>query len=209
MVGRIDAHHHAKFSRNCSIQSRHIAIFQICKTPPHAAILDFWNCKIILATRVESVETHQHAKFCQNWSVGWEDIYIFRFFKTRLLPSWIVKFAKFYWLTVSGGHRRITVANFVKIGHSIAEILQFFKFSKWPPPPSWIFEIVKLLAIWVEKVETHQNAKFRQNRSIGCEILRFFVFQDGGRHHVGLSNSRNFNGWRCPEVQTHHSTKFC
>ena len=25
----------------------------------------------------------------------------------------------------------------------VAEILRFFEFSKWPPPPSWIFEITK------------------------------------------------------------------
>jgi len=51
------------------------------------------------------------------------------------------KFVKFYWLTVSGGPRRITVLNFVKIGLSVAEILRFIEFSIWPPPPSWIFEI--------------------------------------------------------------------
>ena len=40
-------------------------------------------------------------------------------------PSWIVELAKFYWLTVSGGHSRITVPNFVKFGGSIAEIEKF------------------------------------------------------------------------------------
>jgi len=42
----------------------------------------------------------------------------------------IVKFATFYWPTVSGGPRRITAPNFVQIGRYAAEILQFFKFSK-------------------------------------------------------------------------------
>jgi len=59
----------------------------------------------------------------------------------RLPPSWIVKFAKFYWLTVSGWPRWTTVPNFVKIGRSVVEILRFFKLSRWPLPPSWIFEI--------------------------------------------------------------------
>jgi len=45
-------------------------------------------------------------------------------------PSWIVQFAKFYWLTVFVVPLRITVPNFIKIGRSVAEILQFFKFSK-------------------------------------------------------------------------------
>jgi len=35
---------------------------------------------------------------------------------------------KIFWLTVSGGTRRITVPNFVKIGRSIA-MLQFFKMA--------------------------------------------------------------------------------
>jgi len=66
----------------------------------------------------------------------------FDFSRWRLPPSWIIEFAKFYWLTVSGGPRRIIVPNFVKTGRSIAYILPFFEFSKWPPP-SWIFEITK------------------------------------------------------------------
>jgi len=41
--------------------------------------------------------------------------------------GWIVEFAKFYWLTVSGGPRRITLPNFVKIGSSDAEILHIFQ----------------------------------------------------------------------------------
>jgi len=31
----------------------------------------------------------------------------------------------------------------VKIGQSVANILRFFDFSRWRPPPSWIFEIAK------------------------------------------------------------------
>jgi len=38
----------------------------------------------------------------------------------------------------------------------------------------------------VERVETHQRAKFRQNRSIGCEDIK--ILQDGGRRHLVLSN---------------------
>jgi len=67
----------------------------------------------------------------------------FDFSRWQPQPSWIVEFAKFYWLTVSRGRRRITVPNFVKIGRSVAEIMQFFEYSKWPLPPSWIFEISK------------------------------------------------------------------
>jgi len=47
----------------------------------HAAILDFWNRKTLLANWVQRVEAHQHAKFRQNRSIGCLDIKIFRFFK--------------------------------------------------------------------------------------------------------------------------------
>jgi len=67
----------------------------------------------------------------------------FDFIRWRPPPSWIFKFAKRYWVTVSEGHKHITVPNFVKIGRSVAEILRFFEFSRWLPPPSWIFEIAK------------------------------------------------------------------
>jgi len=77
MVGRIDAHNHAKFSQNWSIQIRHIVIFQIFRMSAAAAILNFWNCKILLAIWLEKVrrliETHQHAKFRQNWSFSCGD----------------------------------------------------------------------------------------------------------------------------------------
>ena len=63
MVGRINAHHHAKFSRSWSIQVSHIAIFQIFKMFAASSIMDFYNCEILLAIWVEKVKTYQHAKF--------------------------------------------------------------------------------------------------------------------------------------------------
>jgi len=80
MVGRIDAQYHAKFSRNWSIQSRHIAIFQIFKMSAAAAIFDFWNCKILLPIWVERVEIHQRAKFRQNRKLVAKILRFFDFF---------------------------------------------------------------------------------------------------------------------------------
>jgi len=73
-----------------------------------------------------------------------------------------ILFVKFHWQTVSGRPRHIIVLNVLKIGRLIVEILQFFEFSKWPPPPSRIFEIVKYCS-------EGQHAKLCQNRSIGCK----------------------------------------
>jgi len=95
--------------------------------------LDFWNREILLAIGAESVETHQHAKLCK---IDQSVAKIFRFFDSlrwRPSPCWIFEIVNFYFLTVSGGPRRIIVPNFVKIGRSVAEILRFFEFSRWRP----------------------------------------------------------------------------
>jgi len=102
-------------------------------------ILDFQICAISLADSVWKAQTHNR----QNWLSVVETLQFFEFLKWPPPPSWIVKSTKFYWLTVSGGPRRIILPNFTKIGHSIAPILRFCKFSKWQLLPSWIFEIVK------------------------------------------------------------------
>jgi len=63
----------------------------------------------------------------------------------------------------------------------------FFHFSKWRPPPSWIFEIFKFLTFgMVKSVKLHHRAKFRRNRSNRAEIWLFFYFQDGGRRYLGF-----------------------
>jgi len=87
------------------------------------------------------------------------------------------EFAKFYWPTVSGGPRRITVLNIVQIGRSAAEILQFFKFLKRPPPPSWMFEIAKFYSLleWrgSRRISVPNFVKIGQS---AAKILRFFHF---------------------------------
>jgi len=70
--------------------------------------------------------------------------------------------------------------NFAKFRHnrrSIAEILRFFEFSRWPPRAILHFcnrEI--LLIIKIQRVETRLRTKFCQNRSIGCEDIKIFRF---------------------------------
>jgi len=88
---------------------------------------------------------------------------------------------------VSGGPRRITVPNFVKIGRSIAEILRFFKLSTWLQPPSRIFKITIFWPIGVQRVETYQLAKFCHNRSIRCENIKIFRFcKNAAIRHLGF-----------------------
>jgi len=69
----------------------------------------------------DDIEWHLTPKPPQFW--------IFR----RFSPSWIFKFVKFPWQTVSWRPRLIIVLNVVKIRHLVVETLQFFEFSKWRP----------------------------------------------------------------------------
>jgi len=120
----------------------------------------FCSCRISTDKHVAQFLCHSRAS-CSKW---------------RMPPSLIFKFVKCHWQTVSGRHRLIIVLTVVKIGRLVVEILPFFEILKWLSPPFWIFwnrEI--LLAIEAERVETHQRAKFRQNRLIGCEDIKIFT----------------------------------
>jgi len=66
---------------------------------------------------------------------------IIRFFK--MAAAAILDFENLKFLTVgrSTGSNCIIVPNFVQIGPTAAAIWLFLDFSKWRPPPSWIFEI--------------------------------------------------------------------
>jgi len=126
---------------------------------------------------VERIQTHQHAKFCQNWSIGCEYIKIFRLFK--MAAAAVLDFQNYEFLFAAGisGPRRIIVSNFVTIARSIVEILWFFEFSRWPPPPSWIFEIGKFYWLlrsrgWI-RISLPNFVKIGQSVA---KIIRFFDF---------------------------------
>ena len=79
---------------------------------------------------------------------------------------------------------------------SVVETLQFFEFSKWPPPPCWIFELAKFYWLLGRRGSRHISMpNFVKIGQSFAKILRFFLnFQDGGRRHLGLSNSQTFIG---------------
>jgi len=60
----------------------------------------------------------------------------------------------------------------------------------------------------MERVETHQNAKFRENRSIGCEYIKIFrYFKMAAVRHLGFV----WGIFGPPTVSTcglYHSAKF-
>jgi len=80
--------------------------------------------------------------------------------------------------------------NFVKIGNTAAEIWLFLDFSRWLPPPSWIFEISIFNGQNVQEGRTAPRATFCQNRSNRVwDITIFRFFQDGGRPPCWICNA--------------------
>jgi len=176
--------HQAKFSQNWSIRKADILQFfnfpNCCRH--HLSFLKSPNFWPTGSTGSRLISMSNFGKIGQSAT---KILKFFNFSKWRTPPSWIFKFVKSHWQTESGRHRLIGVLNVVKIGHLVVYIVQFFEFSKWPLPPSWIFwnrEI--LLAIGAERVKTHQHAKFRPNRSIGCEDIKSHSFRSRGRNHL-------------------------
>ena len=83
----------------------------------------------------------------------------------------------------SRGSNCVSMPNFVAIGPSVAEIWRHFDFSRWRPPPTWIFKFLKILTVGrLKTVELRRRAKFGRNRSNrGRHMVTFRFFQDGGR----------------------------
>jgi len=139
-----------QFFLNRSFRYGDIAIFRILKMAA-AAILDLCNREMLFTIGVQSCETHQHAKFCQNRSISCEDIQFFDFSRLRLRTHRCIKFRQ---------NRSFHCG--------VIAIFQIFKIDFWNRKI--------LLVPGVQMVETHQHAKFCQNRQSVANILRFFDF---------------------------------
>ena len=131
----METHQHAKFSQNWSVGCEGINIFQFFKMAGDA-ILDFQMCEISLADSVWKAQTHYRAKWRQNWSSVVKALQFFEFSKWQIKIFSVVQDGgcrhlglSNYWLTVSGGPRRIILPDFIKIGHPLRRysILQILK----------------------------------------------------------------------------------
>jgi len=138
-----------------------------------AAILNSPIRKFLLADGIRRTHTHHCTNFHQNRSLHCGDIAIFKNFK--MASAVILDFCNGEILRWKGS-RHICLPNFVKIGQSVAKILRFLDFSRWRPPPSWIFKFVTFYWLTVSRAQTHNCTKFRQNRSFRCGDMRFFGF---------------------------------
>jgi len=95
----------------------------------------------------------------------------------------------------------VAVPNLVEIGQTAAEIWRFFDFSRWRPPPSWIFQI--------SNGQTAQEGRTASPCQIWSKSAKtrprygdFSIFQDGGRRHLGFFKFQIFNGRTAEEVQS-------
>jgi len=202
-------HHLTKFHQNWSFHCRDVAIFRIFKMTT-AAILDFWNRKILLAIWVARVETHQHANFFSK-SVNQSQIYydssISQDGGRRHIATMLD--CRIHKIILAVGVWRAHMQQCTKFRQNRSlrcrDIVNFriFKLAAATIFDFWNREI--LLAIVVE----HQQAKFRQNRSIGCEDIKIFRFFKMAAAAILDFRNREFlfavGIWR---AQAHHYTKF-
>ena len=132
------------------------------------AILDFGNFKFLTVGTLKRVELRLHA--------------------SGRPPSWIFKSWKFQLPVPFGGPICVTVQNFAKIGQTVKEIWLIFDFTKWRPPPSWIFGNFDFLTVGtLKRFDLRLHAKFWRNRSKrGWDIAIFLFFKMAAVRHVRL-----------------------
>jgi len=122
--------------------------------------------------------SHHRAKFYKNRSIGCEDIKIFSIFPDRGCRALGMSNSQSFLLAESvwrAQTHRCTVPNFVKIGRSVLEILRFFGFSRWPPPPSWIFEIANFFGYWGGEGRDASTCQISSKPCYLSNLLRIWI----------------------------------
>ena len=74
------------------------------------------------------------------------------------------------------------------------EIQLFFNFSRWRPPPSWIFEISSFNGRYAQERRTVSSCQI-SSKSLKPRLRYCYIsiFQDGCRRHLGFLKFQNFN----------------
>ena len=150
-----------------------IAIFRIFKMVA-AAILDFWNCLILLAV---VAKRSRHISMPNFIKIGQSVEKILRFFRFLKMAAAILD-CRIHKILLADRVQRRQTHHCTKFHQNQSfhcgdiAISQIFKMAATAIWYFWNREI--LLAIVVERVQTHQHAKFRQNRSVSCEDIEIF-----------------------------------
>jgi len=176
-----------------------------------ATILDCRLRKILIADSVWRSRPITLPNFLKNCRAVTEILRFFEFLRWPPPPSWIFEIAKFYWLLWFRGSRRISTPNFVKIGRSVAKIFWFFDFSRWRPPSPWIVEFAKIfLADGVRRGNTYHCTKFCQNRFFCCgDIVIFQIFTMAAAAILDFWNHEILLAIGLERIETHQRAKFC
>jgi len=176
-----------------------IAIFRIFKMA--AAAIYVWNSEILLAIVANGSRHISMPNFLKFGQTVGKILRFFRFFKmaaAAILDCRIHKILLADRVRGAQPHHCNKFRQNRSFHCGDIAILQIFKMAATAILDFWNREM--LLGIAAKRVETHQHAKLYEIRPIGCEYITIFsFFQDGGRRHLGLSNSQNFIGWPCPE----------
>ena len=198
-VGRNETYHHANFSKLVYPKQRYwdFFYFQMAAT----AIFYFYNHQIFWLTGCRGSRLMSMSNFGKIGQLVAKILRIFNFSKWRPPPSWICKFVKFDWQTVSGRPRHI-VLNVVKISCLVVETLQFFEFSKCYHRHLGFLKQRKFIGYWGGE---GRDASACQTSKLVNRLRRYWdfsIFQDGGRRRLGLSNSVWFLRYACWQAIT-------
>jgi len=107
----------------------------------NGSLVGFLKFNFLTVCEVKRPMLHQRTKFRKDRSNRCGDNAILWFLRCRPQPCWIFKKSNFLRTILCRGPIRVTVPNFIKIGHAVAEIWRFNGFQNGGRPPSWIFEI--------------------------------------------------------------------
>ena len=139
-VKKVELHHYAKFCQNRFNRGRDIAIYRFFKMAA-TAILDFRNLKFLKFVTVKRVEQHHVLNFVKIARTATEISRFFIFLKMGAAA--ILDFQNFKFSTV-GTVKKVELhqcAKFHQNSSNRGQDMVFLDFSRWRPPPSWIFEI--------------------------------------------------------------------
>ena len=104
-------------------------------------------------------------------------------------------------LTQLWGTRHITMPKVFHNWSIQSSDIAIFRFFKWPPPSSWIFEMTKFYWLWgfrgSRRISIPNFVKIGQ---LVAKILKFFyISRLRPPPTLHCRNSKNFIGWRCLE----------
>jgi len=188
------------------VHSRDIAIFRFSRWPvPQSWIFEI--VKFYWLTGSRGSRHNQHAKYRQNLSIGWKNIKIFQFYKMAagaILHLQICEISLADSVSKAQTHQVSS-----KLVVPLQRYCNFAKFQDGRRRHLGFWNRTILLAVVVERVETHKHAKFCQNRSISCEDIKIFQFFKIAATAILECQIRKilFAGGLL-RAQTHYCTKF-